>query len=223
MWFTKQSSNATLVKVSFEQSVEMLAIAQQMFKNVTQALLEHSKMEDWDDLATIDKKLNKMHRNIRKKLFEHLSLSGGGDLFNSLSLLNVINDIERIGDYNKNIADIIKMVPQKLKLGPYQKTLIDIFNETNTFFDLTEKAFKEDDVEAAKEVLTNYRVISKNCDGLLHQIFIDHKDKDQVDKDLISLVLLVRFFKRLNAHLKNISSTVINPFHRIGYKLKNKS
>lgn len=221
MWLRKQNSNAALVKTSFAQAVEMLAIAQQMFKNVTQALLEHSKMEDWDDLAAIDKKLNKMHRNIRKKIFEHLSLSGGNDLFNSLSLLNVVNDIERIGDYNKNIADIIKMVPHKLQLGVYEQTLIDIFNQTNVFFDLTEKAFNEDDVEAAKEVLTNYRDISKKCDGLLHQIFLDHKDKDQVDKDLISLVLLVRFFKRLNAHLKNISSTVINPFHRIGYKLKN--
>ena len=219
MWFRKQKT--TLVEISFDEATKMLAISQDMFKNVTKALLEDFNIENWDNIAATDKTLNKMHRNVRKKLFEHLSISGGKDLLSSLTLLNVVNDIERIGDYNKNISDILQMVPQKLELGSYGAILDEIFNETNDFFDLTEKAFNDDDVEAAKEVLINYRELSKRCDGLLKQIFLDHKDKSKVNKDLISLVLLLRYFKRLNAHLKNISSTVINPFHRIGYKLKN--
>ena len=221
MWFRKQHKSPTLVEISFDEATKMLAIGQDMFTNVTKALLGNFSVEEWDNIAATDKSLNKMHRAVRKKLFEHLSISGGKDLLSSLTLLNVVNDIERIGDYNKNISDILQMVPQKLELGPYGAILEEIFNETNDFFDLTEKAFKDDDLEAAKEVLTNYRELSKRCDGLLKQIFLDHENKKKVNKDLISLVLLLRYFKRLNAHLKNISSTVINPFHRIGYKLKN--
>ncbi len=222
MLFNRQKTDSSLVDHSFQDAFEMLAISQEMFEKVTKALLESSKVEDWDDIAATDKRLNKMHRSVRKRLFEHLSLSGGKDLYSSLILLNVVNDIERIGDYNKNIADILNMIPQKLEIGDYGKSLEEIYVETNDFFDLTETAFKEDDEEAAKEVLTNYRALSKKCDGLLKQIFDDFKGEDKVSKDLIPLVLLLRFFKRLDAHLKNIASTVINPFHRIGYKLKDK-
>ena len=220
MWFNKQKSNASLVDNSFQDAFNMLEISQEMFKNVTKALIERSQVEDWEEISATDKKLNKMHRTVRKRLFEHLSLSGGKNLYSSLILLNVVNDIERIGDYNKNIADILNMIPHKLNIADYSISLDEIYQETNEFFDLTKVAFKDEDDEAAKKVLVNYRELSRKCDGLLKQIFEDNKDEDKVSKDLIPLVLLLRYFKRLDAHLKNIASTVINPFHRIGYKLK---
>ena len=31
-------------------------------------------------------------------------------------------------------------------------------------------------------------------------------------------VLIMRYFKRVNAHLKNSATSVINPFHEIGFR-----
>lgn len=222
MFLKKANQEENLVSSAFKEAIEMLAIGREMFDKITTAMVESSKVEDWDEISATDKKINKMHRNIRKKLFEHLSISGGKDLYSSLILLNVINDIERIGDYNKNIADLLSMVPHKLEVGDYGKVLDDIYKETYKFYELTETAFENEDENSAKLVLTSYRKLAKKSDRLLEQIFEDHKAQQNVHKDLIPLVLLLRYFKRLNAHLKNIASTVINPFHRIGYRFKDK-
>ncbi|NOY61305.1 MAG: DUF47 family protein [Calditrichaeota bacterium] len=218
----KKEAEKGLVDAAFDEAVQMLQMGQQMFALVTNALVETSVDEDIAKISTIDKEINKLHRNVRKKIFEHLSISGGRDLFSSLVLLSVVNDLERIGDYNKNIADIIEMIPTKLDLGEYDKPLKKLYKETDNFFNLTLSAFGEEDEKSAKAVLKKYRQISRTCDGLLRKMFEENQSSKKVNKDLIAFVLLIRYFKRLNAHLKNIASTVVNPFHRIGYRQKKK-
>ena len=41
--------------------------------------------------------------------------------------------------------------------------------------------------------------------------------------DAICLALYIRYLKRICAHLRNIASSIVNPFHRIGYREKNKN
>jgi len=38
--------------------------------------------------------------------------------------------------------------------------------------------------------------------------------------DYAAAALYLRYLKRIAAHLSNIASSVVNPFHRIGYKPK---
>lgn len=222
LFSSKKEAEKNLVEMAFDEAVQMLKMGQEMFSLVTNALVETSGAEDIARITAIDKDINKLHRNVRKKIFEHLSISGGQDLFSSLVLLSVVNDLERIGDYNKNIADIIEMIPKKLELGEYEKPLKKLYEQTNNFFDLTLPAFRDEDEKKARVVLKKYRQISQTCEELLHQMFEENKSSKKVNKDLIAFVLLIRYFKRLNAHLKNIASTVVNPFHRIGYRQKKK-
>jgi phosphate uptake regulator len=64
----------------------------------------------------------------------------------------------------------------------------------------------------------DYKKTATTCDSALNNIL---KMKDEkIGKDHIALALLLRYLKRINAHLKNIASSVVNPFHRIGYKVK---
>ena len=50
------------------------------------------------------------------------------------------------------------------------------------------------------------------------------KDKNQNIEvpDAVALALYMRYLKRVASHLMNAATGVVNPFHRIGYREKNK-
>ena len=71
---------------------------------------------------------------------------------------------------------------------------------------------------AAKELIKSYRSdLGKLSDNLVaSSISGDLKiGEEQMSS---SMVLYARYLKRIGAHLKNITSVVINPFESIGYK-----
>lgn len=45
-------------------------------------------------------------------------------------------------------------------------------------------------------------------------------DDDLTPKKAILATLLLRYIKRIASHLKNVASSVVNPFARLGYKPK---
>lgn len=211
----------TLVEQAMDEFLQMIQHSHNMFGIVTEALVEKVEGERLATIKNLDKQLNKMHRNVRKKIFEHLSITGSTDLPASLVILTVVNDSERIGDYTKNIIEIVEMLPYKLEFGKYRKQLDNIWRNTDLHFTMTLEAFKEDDEEKAYNVVRKCKSNAKKCESVIQSILTED-GSDKVKRDYIALILLMRYFKRVNAHLKNIASTVVNPFHRIGYKPQKK-
>jgi phosphate uptake regulator len=68
--------------------------------------------------------------------------------------------------------------------------------------------------------MSKYDAISRKCDSIIKAIFESEsfRKKDKVEKHLVAYTMMLRYIKRVNAHLKNVASTVVNPFHRIGYR-----
>ena len=59
-------------------------------------------------------------------------------------------------------------------------------------------------------------MITKVSDDIVKNVAsgkIQFKDSSQG----ASIVLYARYLKRIGAHLKNITSTIVNPYDRIGY------
>lgn len=214
---TKPQSD--LLKECIDMTIKMLHLGQDMFQLVTTALVEDAPPEDVRNIKRMDKEMNRLHREVRRKVYEHLSLRGTRDLYFSLVLLSVVDDSERVGDYDKNIAEIITLVPRRLDFGSYTDEFNLLWKRTNQFFDATITAFSEDDEEKAQLVLEHYGTVSDTCDGMIEAI-LGGDGNEMIPRDLVALILIVRFFKRVNAHLKNIASTLTNPFHRIGYRPK---
>ncbi len=47
-------------------------------------------------------------------------------------------------------------------------------------------------------------------------------DNNLTTADAVCLALYARYLKRINAHLTNIASAIVNPFPRIGFREKKK-
>ncbi len=215
----KSNPKSDLLQECIDETVRMLDLSHEMFQLVTTALVQDAPPEDVRTIKKMDKEMNRLHRDVRRKVYEHLTLAGTHDLYFSLVLLSIVDDTERVGDYDKNIAEIITLIPRRLEFGPYTEDFNLLWKQTNRFFDATITAFREDDESEARFVLDKYGEVSDTCDDMIDDI-IGGADTEFIARDLVALMMLVRFFKRVNAHLKNISSSLTNPFHRIGYRPK---
>lgn len=216
----RSKPKSDLLQECNDDTVRMLELGHEMFELVTTALVQDSPPEDVKTIKKMDKEMNRLHRDVRRKVYEHLSLTGTRDLYNSLLLLSVVDGAERVGDYDKNIAEIITIIPRRLDFGEYTDEFNLLWKRTNQFFDATISAFRDDDEAKAQMVLENYGAISDTCDDMIDEILAG--ESEMIKRDLVALMMLVRFFKRVNAHLKNIASTITNPFHQIGYRPKKK-
>jgi phosphate transport system protein len=215
----KTKPKSDLLKDAVRDTMKMLDLNREMFQLVTKALSEESLPELVQTIKRTDKEVNRLHRDVRRKVFEHLAIVGTNDLYSALVLLSVVDDSERVGDYNKNIAEVINLMPGKLNFGEYDASFKEVWDSTSEFFEATLKAFRDDDEASASFVLEKYGTLSDICDDTVDRILTDDTEGG-IPRDLVALMLLMRFFKRVNAHLKNIASTIVNPFDRIGYKMR---
>ena len=204
---------------AWASSNEMLTLSHVMFTDSIGALRSGEKNKVIKSIKQRDTDINKYQRDIRKKVVTYYSISKDvTNLDSGLVLINMVVDIERIGDYTKNILDLAKHHPKKFVSEKISDDLRVVEKAVIERFKNTIKAVGEMDEEVAKELIKSYRSdLGKLSDNLVAasisgnlQIGEEHKAS--------SMVLYARYLKRIGAHLKNITSVVVNPFESIGYK-----
>jgi len=206
---------------AWTSSNEMLTLSHEMFTDAISALRSGEKNKVIKSIKQRDTYINKYQRDIRKKVVTYYSISKDvTNIDSGLVLINMVVDIERIGDYTKNILDLAKHHPKKLISEKISDDLRVIEKAVVERFENTIKAVKEMDEEVAKELIKSYRsdlgklsdnLVASSISGEL-QIGEEHRAS--------SMVLYARYLKRIGAHLKNITSVVVNPFESIGYNTK---
>lgn len=202
----------SLIKAAIQDSSDMLKMAENLFNSVTEAFI-HGKEIDYD-IYSADKKINKKEIAIRRKVLQHLSINPKQDIVASLVLTTIIIDIERIGDYSKNIFELYQTY-RKFDIKPvYVDRCEQITNCVWEMFEMTVQALEEEKSSSAQQVMDAHRKINSNCEELMADLA---KDDELKARQAITFVLYARYIKRVSAHLTNIVSSVLNPFDRIGY------
>ena len=136
---------------------EMLDLCSTMIDASIESLRQKDDAESEIDVAAVDKKINAFERDVRRKVMTHLSLGNEGDLTAGLTLISIVIDIERVGDYAKNIHDIAVHHPRRLAAGPLEEDLQAIEKEALALFHGATHAFKESDEEAARGLMRDYK------------------------------------------------------------------
>ena len=195
---------------------EMLEIDREMFNESIKSLRESDTAEIPIDIFEMDKKINQFERDVRRKVMTHLAISGNEDLGSGLILISVVVDIERIGDYTKNIYELAINHPKKLEGFVFEEKLQEIEKNTRNLFNSTIDTFKDQNIELARKIMKDYKKeISKQCDEITNTII---SSKVDIDADTAAAIALyARYLKRISAHSRNLISSIVNPFERIGY------
>ena len=204
---------------AWTSSNEMLHLSHEMFTDSINALRSGEKNKVIKSIKLRDEEINQYHRDIRKKVVTYYSVSKDVTNINSgLILINMVVDIERVGDYTKNILDLAKYYPKKLRSEKISEDLRMIEQAVIERFQNTVNAVEEMDEIAAKELIKSYRSdLGKLSDNLVASSISGDLEIGE-EHMASSMVLYARYLKRIGAHLKNITSVVINPFESIGYK-----
>ena len=67
--------------------------------------------------------------------------------------------------------------------------------------------------------MDKYAWVNDMCDDMV-QAVVKEKESNIRPGDASALVLYIRWLKRINSHLRNITTSVVNPFDRIGFQPK---
>lgn len=210
--FFKIWKTTSLLNEATDETNKMLEMTKDMYEFSLRVLLDNEK--EVSDIYQLDQQLNEMQISVRRKVLEHLSINARQDTTSALILVTIIIDIERIGDYAKNLIELAHLYPEKL-CGFYCDRIRKFELEITKIFINTIKAFKEADEELAQKVMNAHAQLAPQVEDLIESIL---KDKTLDGRDAVIYALLARFLKRVSAHLKNVASSVVNPFHRLGYK-----
>jgi len=213
--------NDSLMQRAYERSYEMLDRTHAMFLQAREILREKDQKLTGISINDEDHEINKYQKEVRRDVFEHLLLAGTNELAAGLVLVSIVIDLERIGDYTKNIVEIASEHSAMLKLGMYDKDLVTLEHDVIDYFEKASICFKNSDEELGRKLLAEYRSVSRKCDELLMSLLRGEDGTISVSS-AVALTLYIRSLKRIYSHLRNIVTSVVNKFPRIGFKPKKK-
>ncbi|MCH7912061.1 MAG: hypothetical protein IH856_03340 [Deltaproteobacteria bacterium] len=207
----------TLLDKAYRRSYRMVDITWEMFVEAKKSLREMDINELVIDIHDRDIEVNKYTREVRRNVLSHLTVAGTDDLYSGLLLVSIIIDVERIGDYTKNIVEMAINHPAKLRGGMFEEDLKRIETTVEDTFKRVRKIFETTDVQDAEKLLSDYHWVNRLCDQRVID-YIKGSDKNVSTSDAVSLALYFRYLKRINSHLRNVATSVVNPFDQIGFK-----
>ena len=210
-----------LLEQSFTTTIKMLEFDEQMFEASVQTLRHADSADLPFNIYEKDKKINKYEREVRRNVLTHLTVSGSKNVGAGLILISIVIDVERIGDYTKNIAELAVAHPQKLHGGQLEEELVEIETSVEARFRHITRGLLDHDEDVARSIMSEHKNIAGRCEKALNDIWSE-KDKNLTPGNAVILALYFRYLKRIAAHLTNIASSIINPFPRIGFREKEK-
>jgi phosphate uptake regulator len=219
--FKELFGSENLLDAAFNTTLTMLEFDHKMFDASRQTLRESDKSELPFDIKKMDRKINKYEREVRRNVLTHLSIAGTQNLVPGLALVSIVIDVERIGDYTKNIAGLAKQHPKRLEGAKLEKSLSKIENHIEATFPKVIEILKSQNKKEARAILLAEEEIGKLSDKIVNEM-ISNKNGSLTVTNAVAMAMYARYLKRINAHLTNIASSIVNPFPRIGFREKKK-
>jgi phosphate uptake regulator len=161
-----------------------------------------------------DVEVNALQRTIRRQVVAHLSFeSGRGDVPYSLLLVSLVKDVERLGDYAKNLSEVRGVHPSALPDDAIVRELAGIRDWIATHYQVLTNIITVADREAADRLITEGRQISRRLDALIGEIAGAGYDC----RTAVALAMGTRFYKRIVGHVINLLTGVVQPLHKLDY------
>ncbi|MFC1652767.1 phosphate uptake regulator PhoU [Planctomycetota bacterium] len=198
----------------FEDFKSMLDDTEFMFQAVCKHLLENTQEPELKQrIYDIDKQVNVLQRDIRKRIVEHLTLQPTVDTTACLVLMSVVKDAERLGDYCKNLFEVSELTSEPINRELYHDYFDGLNSDIAQLFENTKKAFIDADESTARQTWEIERRIAKGCDAIVQRAAQSNLSVNEA----VCFTLIARYYKRIVAHLVNIATAVIVPLSDLDY------
>ncbi|MEX2549538.1 MAG: PhoU domain-containing protein [Nitriliruptoraceae bacterium] len=207
----KRSSSSDDRLDNIEATIQrMLADDKIVFELAMSTLLDGV---DWKgvrrEIKVTDQRVNEGEREIRRDLVIHASVVGAIDTPALLVYMSVVKDIERIGDYGKNLRDLAR---DGVDLSAFP-AWHDLRTEVADMIEETAEVFGTRDDDRARELLARGDELLDRFDDAVSGLVRGEDDRPHA----VGRALAARYLKRVVAHLTNVLSAVVMPIDQLDY------
>lgn len=213
--FGKPHQRNSGIEKIWQDFIQMLETAHKEFELACQVALHgmDPKLVE-DQLLGYDKSVNKAERSIRKELVVHCAVQKVIDPA-CLIIMSIAKDAERLGDYSKNIFEMRELVPY-LPEGKEREELFVLEQLVLKTFAGCLEVIPSGNEELAKKIIIDCKWAEVQCDSITKELL----NLPEPTRRTASDVLMFRFMKRMMSHLRNISSSVVQPLHKLDFTKK---
>jgi phosphate transport system protein len=203
------------LKAMGDDFAEMLRLTLELVKKSGEAFFARTvSEEERTQIQRQDIQVNKLQRRIRKQVVVHLSVAGNSaDLPYCLVLMSLVKDVERIGDYAKDLVNLVNLGSGPLVDDELARQLAAIRPRVEADFEAACDVFAQGDRERAVCLIRRGRELVEHCEELKNSIARSSHPAALVAK----LVLATRFYERIEGHVLNLLSSVVMPLHKLDY------
>ncbi len=191
--------------------VQMLVDGREVFDTATDALFGGGKSKKTKrDLQSTDRHINVAQQDVRRELMIHASVQDTVDLPLVLAYMSTVKDAERIGDYAKNVYDLVKYgadfenAPDRKELSAYRDRVSHLIGEAA-------EAFAARDTEHAQRLINKADRFLDDYDAQVKAAY----RWEGTASDAVSRALYFRFLKRITAHVMNFLTSLVMPVDRL--------
>ncbi len=211
--FFRRGSESHLEQIE-SQIATMLADARHSFDLAASALLAGANPAAvGTDVHATDKRINATEREIRRALVVHVSVhQASADVPMVLAYMAVAKDVERIGDYAKNIYDLafqgidLSRAEDVGQIASYRDRISLLISQTaQTFLDRA--------TDDAREYITEGDQLLSEFDDRIDELVASEAPSTVG----VPRALLYRYMKRITAHLMNVLSALTMPLDQLAY------
>lgn len=210
--FFRSGSEGSLDVIE-KQLQEMLSDNETTFGYASDALFGRVNPEEiGKPLRKSDRQVNRGERSIRRELIIHAGVAGAADYPLMLVYMSIIKDIERVGDYSKNIWDLT-IDGFNLEEASDAEMWNQRVERTAELIKSTASVFADRDETRAKEMLLQMDQWTDDFDDEISKLIRDGSEAGPA----APRALLNRYLKRMTAHLMNVMTAVVMPLDRLDY------
>ncbi len=156
-----------------------------------------------------DKQIDQLYRQIELDCVNLMALQSpvSHDLRLLSALMQLVRDLERIGDYAEDISELA------VKLFPYPESPLMgriglMLDRCRAMLALSLEALSNLDVEAAKAIKHKDDVVDSDYESL-YRALVQEPDLQQGVEPVVLLVLVIRYLERMADHATNIGNRVV--------------
>jgi phosphate transport system protein len=161
------------------------------------------------EIKRTDRQVNQAERDIRRDLVIHASVAGAIDTPAILVYMSIVKDIERIGDYGKNLRDLGR---DGVDLSGFP-AWHELRTEVSQMIADTAEVFAARDEDRARQLLLRGDELLTGFDRSV-SVLVRGED---VRPHPVGRALALRYVKRIVAHLTNVLSAVVMPIEQLDY------
>ncbi len=161
------------------------------------------------EIKKTDRQVNRAEREIRRDLVVHASVAGAIDTPAILIYMSIVKDIERVGDYGKNLRDLGR---DGVELSAFP-AWHDLRAEVSQMITDTAEVFGARDEERATQLLIRGDELLTEFDQAVSALVRGEDDQPHP----VGRALALRYLKRIVAHLTNVLSAVVMPIDQLDY------